>query len=465
MSRPRVACLVLGVALVLSMGCLPPSQLFWSPDGRRAGYWANKMGKGYLVDEEGKIVKKLGVTTGAGAWSGDSSTLYYFSVGKRKKKTVSIDEDQRWRVPSRVAGWAWLPPQDPLGLLSGEDEYEFTLKACREKRVSRVFSTSRFCPYYMDVSPDGRWLAILASARLRAPVKGAAEARENEDGDTFGLLLTYSLSSGRLFLMSDQLLGNFCFTGPARIAWGQLEAEAGGPEGQRGSVALTEGILDESRTKLEASLLKRFDIKGDKLAGAPMWLATAGTDVLWLTQTPEAEVVEPDEPAEPRPETSDRRSEHQLYRFSRSRNASEKLAELAGPILTVSPDATNVLIERWRPVPDGAPGERELAVLTLADGRIHSLLSLEHLDGLLPAWASWRGSDQVSFIHPPDRRLTRDRGDGMPIDLVLYRLTEDHRLESIRTMSRKWPKEMRPWLTRPPRLLVGPATVPAAGAR
>ena len=67
-----VAIVMFVAALACAGGCKTPAYLVWSPDGTRAVYFNDSLAR--LIDENGKVLKPLGVGMGGFAWSADSTT-------------------------------------------------------------------------------------------------------------------------------------------------------------------------------------------------------------------------------------------------------------------------------------------------------------------------------------------------------------------------------------------------------
>jgi hypothetical protein len=424
-SRTAVVRVTAVVAVLLAgAGCGGPAQVVWSPDGSRGLYRA--MGGDdavALIDADGHVEGHLDDAGPGTAWTADSATLYFGG---------SDDEDGPAPAP---VSHRWVG--------GGDDEPAAAARAgaaavCRWHAgvVDRVVAINRAEVADVELSPDGRWLAIATQAGHQDPAEPAAAPDPAANSGGAGLY-AYALRSARLYRISAAP-APISFTGPDRLAI----VETTGPDVGR----IVEVSLDESATGLDrtvrATVLPDATPPPRSVAGGLLFLTTAGTFPAPPTTRPVAAAV---------------------YR-ARSDGQIDRLAEASGigSAFAVSPDGRRVLFTRpsGRAGPSGTDAG-ELAVMDADGSHCHRVMDLSPLAGL-PLTPAWHGNDRVTFVSDTGQLLPDQNGGTAKTayDVVDYDVPADGPLRLARTLSGEWPTELKPSLTRAPAPTVPGGPVP-----
>jgi hypothetical protein len=378
--------------------------MFWSPDGSRAAYRIEN--RGYLLDENGTVLADLGDSSGGFAWSADSKALYYATV-----------ENTRPDAPPATIKYDWLP--NPPALTAPvtqplEPAKYPTLHLSSDGKSTALF----FLPYptpiwYLLISPDQNWLAGLAS---------------NKDvfkGDYS--LYVYCIKSKQLYLVSGSCASAITFTGPARLAYVEPSRPGDDVDGLVGQIV--EMTLDENAGKLQRQPVL------EAIPKATVWMQSLAED-LFFTAAPRSF---PANIAEQQDEGI-----FKLYHFSRANRSLTVIADDVGGGFWLSPDGRKILFEKITPQTPQKSKSRAIAVMNVNGSDSHVLRDLHDSDQM-PMWPSWRKSDEIVCFPPISPAVDRKGidGDKVLIDVVLYRLTPQHQLQEIRTLSKDWPVEMK----------------------
>jgi hypothetical protein len=218
----RGAWVVFGLIGMLA-GCNTPAQIFWSPDGRRAVYYAGKAGdhQAILIDERGQQLMALGTSAGGFAWSADSTALYFAHRG-RGGDAPRWTVDRSWVEDGSTASTAPATAEGndtaksasapastaPSDGDAGEGDADAAvISVLRDGRITPLaMLPSGRSVVYMILSPDQQWLAMLVY-------------RPGVDDEPGMEVYAHRLGSDRLHLVVEGAEQTLCFSGPCRLVY------------------------------------------------------------------------------------------------------------------------------------------------------------------------------------------------------------------------------------------------------
>ena len=480
-SSSAVAVLSLAAGVLGLSGCSYPAQLVWSPDGSRAAYRVGA--DAYLVEHTGRVVTKLGASTGGFAWSADGGRLYY-ALARRAEGDEEGDLPPV-RSPVRPE---WLagprPPFEPTD--KGDTAEVHVLDGGRPRRLCGLAGQV----LHLSLSPDEAWLAVLVAFDPPDPPEdGEAESDEQgadpgrragradradgaaaedrggggdessgsrEDSATAPLALyVVSLRSGRVYLLGYPAFVGATFTGPGRLAY--VERASGPWQDSLRGARLVEVELDAGHRRL-----RRDRPYGDP--GLVAWLRPLpGGDLLLLAIPWEAAKAAEARGEGPMPPAT-------LYRFARATRELSVVADGLGLMLAVSPDGRRLLALRVNPpssapsssAADGASDDTDTdraddddghadaetyeLVLMNADGS--RVRSVRRVEAWVPLWPSWRDADH--FLLASAEPLGPANATG-----VKHYAVEEYRVEPggggtrVRRLSAAWDSDLLPFVQEP----------------
>lgn len=397
---------------LLAVGCEIPSQMVWSPDGSRAVYLStvHDKSRAVVMDEEGKIVSELGLSTGGFAWSADSQRLYYATAGPKPQGKPPFEQGKDWRatVPGQKTS-------DEAAKNSDEQEIQL-ISVWDHGQITPLFWIDPEMVWHMQLSPDQKWLAVIAF-----------HAKPHELTE----LYVFSLETERLYHLSTGCSKGIAFTGPHRLALvepNQLYEGKPSDLGELVEVELDEAVEKPQRQSLLAVLMPLTP-----------WLQPVGEDLLFTSY----QFTFPGPLPEKNPEES---YTFKLFRYNRLEKSAKVVAEDVSDLFMPSPDGKLVLLGRMIPAQGDEELKVQLAVVETVNGKLHLLREQpETVSGQGPsagaAYPAWRGNDQIVYTTP---EAGVEKEDRVYKDLTLYRLTRDFKLEPIRKLSQGWELEMKP---------------------
>ena len=311
------------------------------------------------------------------------------------------------------------------------EEKPLGVNVWRDGQVTPLCTVPAGIVWYMILSPDQNWLAVMG---WQWKHDGKAERYE---------ISVFSLSSKRLYPLSTACALGMAFTGPHRLAY--LEADGTAPKLEDRTGKLLEVSLDETAATLERTTLL------DVIPAQTPWLQPLGEDLL-LSAYPRTF------PGKPTEELSDD-TPFKLYHYSRADRGITAIADDVGPLFMPSPDGKRILIEKITPATAAKPVKKELVVVNANGSDGHVLRDLTAYP-TLPLWPTWRGNDEITFVPPVDpANPPAAAEDGrIYVDVVLYRLGGEYQLQPLRTLSQKWEQAMKPSYKKP-----GPPATTQAG--
>jgi len=277
-----VAIVMFVAALACAGGCKTPAYLVWSPDGTRAVYFNDSLAR--LIDENGNVIKPLGMATGGFAWSADSTTLY---------AALLADAETGQPVPGEH-------PRDG----EGSPPIVMGLFAVRDKRVTPLCQLGELGLTYLALSPDGNWLAI----------NGFAEEEHRRE------LYAYSLRDGRLHPIASDAGFGACFVAPDRLAFFSFSGDEESDEATLVEVELSA----DGEHKVDRRPF-RIDTSG--------WIASSGIDLLFTGM-----------PTGSGRERGRGRGRGNLYSVAPGAAKPKVVVEDVGPEFLPSPDGEKVLV-------------------------------------------------------------------------------------------------------------------------
>jgi len=413
---PLLACLLLA-------GCEIPAQTFWAPDGSRAAYLPTSGPDTTLsiIDDTGNVLANLGPTAGGFAWSNDSKRLYFATLGCAPKADGGFETQYTWLNADETDDNP--PDNDP------DQKRGLTLNLWQDNKTTPLFWLERPTAWYLTLSPDQNWLALLTT--------------NPETKDEAGFrLYAFSIPAKRLYPLSVGCGKGACFTAPNRLAFFE-------------STNVRKGQPSDLGQLVEITLLDKPDKPERKsLAGvlipAVSWVQPAGDDILFTCIPMTLPITLPLDGPEP---------VHSLFRYSRADGSLKPVVPGVAEYFMPSPDGKLLLIVKLDK-PAAANAQRaDLAVVELATAAVHLLRDANttvkeppnaQYTGM-PAFPAWRTSSEITFTAPVDpQKAPVEKDNRLHFDLVLYRLTPDFKLEPLRTLSEKWPTEMKPALAKGP---------------
>jgi dipeptidyl aminopeptidase/acylaminoacyl peptidase len=362
--------------------------MHWSPDGKRAAYVTGE--QTYLIDEQGNVLRKLGGGLGGAAWSADSQTLYY--AARAEDNAPTTHPEHRW-LPEDVVEWRLPVIPD-----------RYTINALHGDAVTPLFTVPANLAYHLALSPDQRWLAVLAQVR-----------RPTKDDDYRIQLYAYLIPQKRLYFLSKSCGAGACFTEANRLAYVEPSHANAAAEGSLGHVV--EATLNEDDQDLFRA--EQFEV----VVGDVGWMEAAAS-TLYLT------AVHRTLPA------AESATGHQLYRYDRDKNRLNVVVDDAFTYFSFSPDRKRMLAAR-----SGA-SSRQLLLIDAATGRKRVLREFEEQIVFYP---TWRDNEHITFQNEVDVKAIDDPKRERPlyVDVVLYRITGQG-LEPVRKLSEKWGDEVKP---------------------
>lgn len=396
-TTPFVAVVLPVIALLTLTGCLP-AQIFWSPDGSRAAYLNHSMAS--LIDDHGRLVQRLGGSTGGFAWTADSKTLYVATAQPVAEVPV-FEQDNRWlAAPSSTA------PTTRPAQASARRESITVVSELRDGLLTPLFAVNQAYALHLQLSPSGDWLAVVTM-----------------DKDSSLMQLTaYSLKSRKAYPLSLSCGVGACFTSGNQLAYVEPDRLGDRPECLTGHVV--EVKLDESSQKLERTPLLEV------IPAETGWIVAQGRDLL-LTAVPRTFPSKPPAEYEDEPVVN-------LYRFTRANGGVSAIAEGTGPLFMPSPDGKRILFEKVIPATADKPARRELALMSSNGSDSHILRDITAFGTSQPMWPNWRGNDEIAYIESAaaSRAAPENHGDEFEVDL--YKVTDKCELQTIRKLSSSW---------------------------
>ena len=422
--------------LPVLIGCEIPSQIVWSPDGKRAAYLSTvheKPNSVAVLDEKGAIVAKLGPATGGLAWSADSKRLYFSSVQTAPTGAKPFEIREGWANaadalppeattrPSKELPKA-ADPQQP-----GEEKDEAVISVWEDGAARPLFWLESTTIWHLRLSPDQKWLALMTY-----------HERHDDNTRDQTIIYAFSLDSHRLYPLSvadmdkEKYCKGMCFTGPSRLAFVEPIEVVNGVSSEIGTIAEVE--LDVKAEKLErrtaAVVLRRL----------VAWMEPAGEDILFTGVNVSLPMVAGDVENLP---------PHKLMRWVRAEGKLKVALDDVGELFAPSPDGQRVLLEKITPAANKEDRTSDFAVWDMRSGTVQTVCALPLEANLpdkphagIPAYPVWRGNDEITFVDwtkPPVQQ-----NDRAYFDLVLYQLTDKLELKPVRTLSETWPTEMKP---------------------
>lgn len=394
------------LTMLLQCGCGPHMGMAWSPDGSKAALQTGD-GKTILIDADGKQIATVGESVSLFAWNNDSTVLYYVT----NLDSAQVPPSTIIHKGSNVRDALFPPPTThPTSAPA-----LFEMKKGQTSRILTGLGSMGVSELAM--SPDGQWLAMLASTGEKNSSIG-------------GRLIGYHLPSGELYVFDTSVwVWGLCFTGPHRVAYGQITLAA--------SNAVVIGSLTNVLTEVELDNSSEAAKPQARRLIVPQFMQTiqpAGDDILFTS-----------------PEISfpSRISDEPFPTLFRLRRADDSLIPIARHVLPgfmPSPDGRHILFEQT--IYDEEDKKWALPVLAIAtaDGKTVRILrgAEDNQFGRLfwPIPRMWRGNDQITLLTPSLNH--KEEGAGAPFDVVLYRLKGDYTLEQIRVLSESWQKELLP---------------------
>ncbi len=403
---PVLACLLLA-------GCEIPAQTYWSPDGTRAAYVApsNPDSPAMVIDDKGSIVANLGQSIGGFAWSSDSKRLYFATMGCNPDAKAGFET---------IGAWLNAAEEEDDSPPDNDEKNGLTVSLWQDGKISTLFWIDRGYVSHMALSPDQNWLALVS-----ATVKNK---------NNTPVLYVYSISAKRLYPVCVGTSRGFCFTGPHRLAYIQPHDVHKGKPGDIGQLVEVD-LVDQADNLDRRPLL-------EVLLPVTMWLGTAGDDILFTSVAF----------AFPAPPPAEDEVCYSLFRYSREQKTAKPIVNDVFEYFSVSPDGRRVLLGApVRAANDARP--TQLSVLDLSNNAVRPLRTLASTGKLpqdtsfsgIPAYAAWRGNDHIccaAAVNPQE--LPVEQGNRLYFDLALHRLTDDHKLQPVRTLSKSWPLESKP---------------------
>jgi hypothetical protein len=439
--RARVGRLMqlLGGAVMLALvGCDVPAQIVWSPDGSQAAYRAGSTA--LLLNEQGIVLQPLGASSGGFVWSADSKSLFV-AAGEHAGEQAG---DQIGNTPTPLH-LEWLGPVDdpaarPTTKPADEPKSITAVNVLKDGKVTPLFRLADDTVWYLQLSPDGQWLAV-----------GATADQQDSSTNEFQLFV-YSLHGGKLYELSRFCGCGACFVGPNTLAFN--EASALDPVGQvKGHIV--EVKLDEAAATLPRQTLLQTIVP---LTG---WMEPCKGGLLFTAAPrtfPAPPVADSQQPV------------FKLFHFSLADCGLTVLADDVGELFEASPDGKRILFERLtQPEPPAAaPATTEsakqlptsqppqthddLCVMNANGSDPHVLRSLDEYIGnpQPPMWPSWRGNDQITFIASAvDSQTVKVADhDRKVVNVIQYHLTDKGTLEALQSLSGDWKVETKPYFHR-----------------
>lgn len=394
--NPRfILCLAL-FCLLFTTGCDYPAQMHWSPDGSRAAYFGGDANMhSFLIDEHGKILADLGQSTGGLAWAHDGHALYFGGM-EPQPQSPPTRVDRRWLPEAAIPAPNQQQEKDPT---------QVTVSRWRDGKSEELFRLDEDILWYLIASPEGRWIAAVAS----------------KDKEPANHLYVYSLQSGKLFALGRVDYWPATFTAANKLVTTRLPAGHVG-EPISAMALLTEITLDEGRRQLAQDDLL-------VLQGGATCIQPLGRDLLFAGTSLHL------------PSKSEEQPKLDLFHYSRQAGTVKALAENVGPLFMPSPDGRRILYEQKT----GEGDDSSLVVMNANGSDPHVLREDLRPYGRVGMWPAWRGNDHITLVTTEPGEHQEIQGQmRTPVEVLLYRMNEQMKLETVRTLSELWPVEMKP---------------------
>jgi Tol biopolymer transport system component len=346
-------------------------------------------------------------------WSPDGKQAGYLC----NKQAVVIDENGAIvaELGASTGGFAWSSDSKTLYFATQDKSTPATQSTTRpaEKFVIASWSEGKVTQLaqlpeevkgvaYLLLSPDQNWLAIM----------GAKE--EN------WISYILELKTQKLTLLADKCSHGMCFTGPNRVAIVTPDVNMPADSG-----TLEEVVLNSEKKSWQTTPLLRV------LTSQTNCIHPAGDELIFVTEPVSY------------PGTINNKLDCQcnLYQWTRANREVAILAEDVGPLFMASPDGKRILYQKRSAGKDSK--RSELAVMNANGSNSHVLSDLNQYKKI-PMWPTWRGNEQIVFVEPMDAKKAKDANGRIPLEVILYHLDEQGKMEAVRTLSAKWPAELKP---------------------
>jgi hypothetical protein len=460
------------------LGCVP-RRLFWSPNGQH-GAVIGEDGGLYLCSPAGKLSKQIAPDVGLVAWFPDSKRFIavcseevskwsavepVFSKARREAvieqagslRAELLAYQGDWKQFEPKAGRELTPGEFPAMFIYLRDHDDGTLaKKLGDEwkelqklngKISRlqvfgvgdtgavagkVLHTSLDGPNDIRVSPDGNWAALtrqmsvaLGLGRLEViptgqeapPIVVAEQVSDYPDWSADGTYLYYGMTQYPAYRATSSLYPSGSGT--------QGRANDGDGDFTLGTLSRRKVIGADGGTL--ASLPRQEDLVGLMFWNQMKVRCLRDGRILFSSCDVKLPATTAEMPKNPN-----------LFFIDPARQAMVTRvlpAEPAGPVeglgtgqFELSPDQQRVAVV--------GGGEKQVSIVTLATGKVETILPAENAEGL-PSLPAWRAAEELALIVPPKNAW----GSPEREELVLYSLDGKQRC-----ISRDWPAAV---LTKP----------------
>ena len=403
MFRTRLLTHLAGLMLLLTVcnGCTAPAQMRWSPDGTAAAYCYRD--KAVVVDEAGAILSQLGRSEGGFAWTVDSKTLYYATETDQADNV--LDVDMKFRSEASAPAPTTAPSQPAKAQF-------VELSAWSNRKSTPLVKFRSDSVVYMILSPDQEWLALVS--------------KHGEDYAAYAC----HIPSKRVYLLSEPSGLPLCFTGKNRLAYIEPASNKPVMDFKTAPAKVVEVVLDAKADKLPRVQLL------DVIAGETFWFAPKGDDLLLTAvgRTVPGKPIVDDEMV----------ANIKLFLWTRANGGLVAVADSVGPLFTLSPDGTRVMIHKITPKNEKMPMKYELMVIRTNGSDAQSLRTINEGEPM-PMWPCWRSDTQVVVTSPKPAPITSGGEPRNQFDVMLYNLSEKGELQDGKSLSDTWEPDLKPY--------------------